>query len=127
MLKIVNVFYMSDIKKLRDLLNLSQEQLAQRLGTTARTIQNWESGRVVPKSKIGLLRQLAAQFPNETFSMFEATNSPGAGLLNDVRGISSEDLKNILEEINSQRKDYMIVIQKRDEQIDRLLSLLEKK
>lgn len=118
---------MSDIKKLRELLNLSQEQFAQSIGTTSRTIQNWEAGKVVPKSKLEILRKLAAQFPDETFTMFEASDSPGAGLLNDVRGISSQDLKYILNEINSQRKDYMNELHKRNEQIDRLLSLLEKK
>lgn len=118
---------MSDIKKLRELLNLSQEQFAQRLGTSTRTIQNWEAGKVVPKSKLEILNKLAAQFPEETFAMFEAADSPGAGMLNDVKGISSQDLKAILDELNHQRKEFLNEIQKRDEQIDRLLTLLEKK
>lgn len=118
---------MSEIKKLRELLNLSQDQFAQCLGTTSRTIQNWEAGKVIPKSKLEILRKLATRFPNETFTMFEASDSPGAGLLNDVKGISSQDLKNILGEINSQRKDYMKELDKRNEQIDRLLALLEKR
>lgn len=67
---ILNYQYMSDIKKLRDLLEWTQEQLASYLGTTTRTIQNWESGTKIPKSKLPSLEKLAIKFPNEEFSLF---------------------------------------------------------
>ncbi len=70
---------MTDIEKLRNLLNLTQEAFAAKLGVSSRTIQNWEAGKVVPKSKIMILGQMAAKFPNVSFSMFEATDSPGTG------------------------------------------------
>lgn len=117
---------MTDIEKLRNLLDLTQEAFAAKLGVSARTIQNWEAGKVVPKSKITILSQMAAKFPNESFSMFEATDSPGAGYGNEV-GISSEDLKRVLDEISSQREDFMAELERKDSQIDRLLSLLEGK
>ena len=45
-----------DIKALRKQLGLTQEELAKRLGVHARTVQNWESGTLIPDSKRKLLR-----------------------------------------------------------------------
>lgn len=118
---------MSDIEKLRNLLDMTQETLATRLGVSTRTIQNWESGKVIPKSKLTVLRELAAKFPKESFSLFEATDSPGAGVGNEMSGISSTDLKRILDEMDAQRKDYVAQLERKDRQIERLLSLLEQK
>lgn len=47
-----------DIKKIRESLGLSQEQLAEMVGVHPRTVQNWESGSKIPKSKHGILRNL---------------------------------------------------------------------
>lgn len=116
---------MGDIERLRSLLDLTQEELAKKLGVSARTIQNWEAGRTIPQTKLSILQELSKKFPSEKFSIFEASGSPGAGFGNEV-GISSEDLKRVLDEISGQRQDYMAVIARRDSQIDRLLSLLEK-
>lgn len=51
---------MTDIKAIRDKLNYSQDELAALLGVSTRTIQNWEAGKVIPKSKLPMLRQLEA-------------------------------------------------------------------
>lgn len=45
-----------DIKALRKQLGLTQGELAKRLGVHARTVQNWESGTLIPESKRKLLR-----------------------------------------------------------------------
>lgn len=118
---------MSDIEKLRNLLNLTQETFASRLGVSARTIQNWEKGKVIPKSKLAMLKELAAKFPNESFTLFEATDSPNAGMGNEMSGISSADLKRILDEIDSQRKDFIAQIERKDKQIEDLISILKSK
>jgi len=118
---------MTDIEKLRECLHLTQEALASKLGVSTRTIQNWEAGKVVPQSKLTQLREIAANFPNERFTLFEVTGSPGAGYGNEIQGISSEDLKRVLDEISSMRRDYMNEIERKDVQIERLISLLEKK
>lgn len=47
-----------DIKKIRINLGLSQEDLAIKLGVSIRTVQNWEAGKVIPKSKHAILREL---------------------------------------------------------------------
>lgn len=47
-----------DIKKIREMLGISQEQLAEMVGVHPRTVQNWESGSTIPKSKHAILRDL---------------------------------------------------------------------
>lgn len=47
-----------NIKKIREKLNLSQEAFAERLGVHTRTVQNWESGGTIPKSKHAILCDL---------------------------------------------------------------------
>lgn len=118
---------MSDIERLRNLLNLTQEAFASKLGVSTRTIQNWEGGKVIPKSKIPVLKGLATKFPEEKFMIFEATDSPGAGMGNEISGISSVDLKRILDEMGAQRKDYMNQIDRKDRQIESLIEILKTK
>lgn len=47
------------IKSIRKKFSLSQEQLAQKLSLSIRTVQNWEAGGVIPKTKHEILRELA--------------------------------------------------------------------
>ena len=44
-----------DIKKIRNKLGISQQELAEMIGVHYRTIQNWERGGTIPKSKHTLL------------------------------------------------------------------------
>ena len=47
-----------DIRKIRESRGWSQEELASMLGVHPRTIQNWEAGSTIPKSKHAILRQI---------------------------------------------------------------------
>lgn len=47
-----------DIKNIRVKLGVSQEKLAEMVGVSPRTIQNWESGSKIPTSKHAILRSL---------------------------------------------------------------------
>ena len=47
-----------DVKNIRLKLNISQTELADMLGIHMRTIQNWESGGKIPKSKYAILRTI---------------------------------------------------------------------
>lgn len=47
-----------DIKDLRTKLGLTQKQFAEMVGVSVNTIQNWESGGTIPKSKHPILRSL---------------------------------------------------------------------
>jgi len=53
-----------EIKKIRSELNLSQEELAKMIGVSIRTIQNWEAGKVIPKSKYAILHDLKSRNSN---------------------------------------------------------------
>lgn len=50
----------NEVKQIRNFLGLSQEALAEKVGVHSRTIQNWESGGKIPKSKDAILRSLLA-------------------------------------------------------------------
>jgi DNA-binding XRE family transcriptional regulator len=47
-----------DVKKIRKKIGVSQEVLAEMVGVHPRTVQNWEAGGVVPKSKHAILRDI---------------------------------------------------------------------
>ena len=47
-----------NIKNIREKLGLSQEELARKVGVSPRTVQNWEAGRVIPKSKHEILLKI---------------------------------------------------------------------
>lgn len=139
-LKNVITLLMTDIKKLRKLLGDTQKQFAERFGVAERTVQNWERDEAtIPSTKLTQLRELAAKFPKEQFALL-AVDSLGAGIGNKV-GICSADLKLILDEMDSQRRELIkelnkkekeiarrdAQIRKRDAQIDELISLLKAK
>jgi SOS-response transcriptional repressor LexA len=47
-----------DVKNIRIKLGISQERLAEMIGVSLRTVQNYESGRQIPKSKNAILHKL---------------------------------------------------------------------
>lgn len=47
-----------DVKALREKLNMTQQELADDIGVTVRTIQNWEDGRKVPAAMLKLLKNI---------------------------------------------------------------------
>ncbi len=48
-----------DIIKIREDLGLTQLELAEKIGVSPRTIQNWEAGKKIPDTKHELLRSLS--------------------------------------------------------------------
>lgn len=60
LLKNVTSLIMTDLelKELRKKLGLTQADMASLVGVDIKTIQNWERGRKIPKSKDGILRNL---------------------------------------------------------------------
>ena len=47
-----------NVKEIRDKLDMSQEELAEHIGVSIRTVQYWESGENIPKTKHAILRNL---------------------------------------------------------------------
>lgn len=122
----INFFYISltmndlDVKKIREELNISQEALADMVGVHPRTVQNWEAGSTIPKSKHAILRSLLEE--NHT------NNSPISceSETNRLISLLEKSQKQIDAHISLlAKKDEQI--KKKDEQMDRLIGLLEKK
>lgn len=84
-----------EIKNLRKKLGLTQKKLSELLSVDIKTVQNWESGKAIPKSKLERLQQLSEGVGINTTT---ATNCQNCGLL-----------------------------KAKDEQINKLLEILEKK
>lgn len=57
------MFSAKDIKNLRRALNLNQRELAEKLGVSVGTIQNYEKGGVIPESKHKILVNLTKHDP----------------------------------------------------------------
>lgn len=46
--------YKNKIKYFRELKNMTQQELAERLGTNARNVRRWENGESIPDIVIGI-------------------------------------------------------------------------
>lgn len=113
-----------DIKAARKVLNLSQEQFAQKLGVSVRTIGNWEKGTVaVPATKIEKIKGLISG-ARECCDFIEVgSDSPGAGKGNTINPDLSEALLRAFDEIAAQRR----MTEKAQAQIDDLIAILKSK
>lgn len=49
---------LTNLKELRKKAGLTQSALAKALGVDIKTVQNWEAGRAIPKTKYGILRNV---------------------------------------------------------------------
>lgn len=113
-----------DIKAARKILNLSQEQFAQKLEVSVRTIGNWEKGAVtVPPSKLDRIKALVddAGLCGDVIEV--GSDSPGAGKGNTVNTDLSEALLRAFDEIAAQRR----MTEKAQAQIDDLIAILKSK
>ena len=109
-----------DIKKIRETLGISQEQLAEMVGVHPRTIQNWESGTTIPKSKHAMLRDLAIK-PQRYAGGGEQTNVNGNNINgNNVTVTPGDSIDKILEILSM--KEASLV--KAQEHIDKLLEII---
>jgi DNA-binding transcriptional regulator YiaG len=48
-----------DVKKIREELYLTQQKFAKEIGVDRRTVANWEQGKLIPESKIKLLKLIS--------------------------------------------------------------------
>ena len=126
---------MIDIRKLRERRGLTQQELADRCGVTHRTVQNWEGGRHIPDSTLIILELLG--ITEDSMKNISSSAKDNAVSVSAAEGsqVSVESpTKTETEKFISmlQKQQELIIEQsrsmaKRDEQIDRLISLLEKK
>ena len=62
--RVVRVPEQVDVKAIRQQLNLSQREFAQRFGFSLDTLQNWEQGRRFPDSTARVLLKVIEQHPD---------------------------------------------------------------
>lgn len=108
-----------DIKKIREALGVSQEQLAEMVGVHPRTIQNWESGTTIPRSKHAILRDLTLK--HQRYAGGEQTNIHGDNINGNNVTVNQPDTVNKLLEIISMKEASLV---KAQEHIDKLLEII---
>lgn len=62
-----------DVKKIRQGLNLSQVQFAERFGFMLHTVQNWEQGLRSPSGPARVLLMVIAQAPDVVLTVIESS------------------------------------------------------
>lgn len=110
-----------DIKDLRTKLGLTQKQFAEMVGVSANTIQNWESGGTIPKSKHPILRSLLTK-PHVVFGGQHVQNGDAVNGDKIIQEVA--DVKDSVEEVVKEEVNIKKVVTC---ETDRLLSLLEAK
>ena len=108
-----------DIKKIRERLGISQEQLAEMVGVHPRTVQNWESGSTIPKSKHAILRDLGVK-PQRYAGGGDQTNVNGNNINGNNVTVNPADMDKLLELLSM--KEASLV--KAQEHIDQLLEII---
>jgi putative transcriptional regulator len=61
-----------DIKKIREKLNVSQNEFALMIGVSVRTLQNWEQGRREPEGPAKALLRIALKNPSAVLDALHA-------------------------------------------------------
>lgn len=121
----------SDIKNLRQNLGLSQQQFALLVGSSIKTISNWENGAKIPASKIPQLEALASGASLRATTVQTATGAHATQIAGDhtlVEGCASSALDKALDEIAAQRRlveNAQVQTTVALAQVNRLITLLE--
>lgn len=109
-----------DIREIREKLGVSQESLAEMIGVHPRTIQNWESGSTIPKSKHAILRDLVIK--PQQYAGGEQSNVNGNNINgNNVTVNNQPDTIEKLLDILAMKEASLA---KAQEHIDKLLGII---
>lgn len=109
-----------DIRKIREKLGVSQEALAEMIGVHPRTVQNWESGTTIPKSKHAILRELVIK--PQQYAGGEQSNVNGNNINgNNVTVNNQPDTIEKLLDILAMKEASLA---KAQEHIDKLLEII---
>lgn len=126
-----------DIRAIRSKLGMTQKQLAEKLGVSPNTIQNWEYGGAIPKTRrqilCSLIEQSKASIDEQSFHGGDQYNQHGDNIKGEHVTVKSSDIDKFLDAINkaqtislqSQEQINELLAQNK-EQFARLMSLLEK-
>jgi transcriptional regulator with XRE-family HTH domain len=128
------------IKEFRKAFNISQEKFAEMSGVTLRTIQNYESGGVIPKSKYAIFRKIFEDcggnqtmdignniVASEGSTVHAPTSVDNRQYYNDspdVLRAQINEKEKLLQEKDARIKEKDAQIKEKDAQINKLLSIL---
>ena len=125
-----------NVKNLRKRLNLSQAEFAKLLGVTQKTVSNWEMGKVIPDSKIGMLQNISNNAIVGSIISGNNCNNDNRQFYSDSPDVlrkQIEDLERtiaererLLAEKEERIKEKDSQIKEKDSQIKTLLSILNK-
>lgn len=108
-----------EVKEIREKMGLSQERFAKLLGVTARTVQNWESGGVIPQTKQEMLHGILLR--SQSYFGGEQQNVNGDNIAGNNVTLQT-DTDKLLELLASKEAS----LAKAQEHIDRLMNLIDK-
>lgn len=122
-----------DVKKLREEMGVTQQELAQLCGVSVRSVQNWEVGKPVPEQTKRLLEVIRQ---NRTIVQSGNVNGNGTSIaagqgsqvtLNPDTQMFFKTLERQQDLMSKQLEELAqtrMLIQKKDEQIDALLKII---
>lgn len=110
------------VKEIRQKLGLTQKRLAEMLGVSENTVQNWEYGKPIPKTKHQKLCELAKTRIHQFAGGGEQVNTHGDNINGNNVTVNKSDAEKMLDLLASKEDS----LRKSQEQIDRLISMLEK-
>ncbi|CAL2084036.1 helix-turn-helix domain-containing protein [Tenacibaculum sp. 190524A02b] len=86
------VYTAEDIKNIRKKHSLTQEKLANLLGVSWRTIQNYERGHTIPKSKNTLFRVLFEKLENKSSDLSTSLEEPELKYHTDIPSLTKNQI-----------------------------------
>ncbi len=117
------------VLKIREQLNLTQTELAEKLGVSLRTVQNWEAGKKIPSTKHEILHNLLSQIDSEDCSeelnaMKQRIKILISWLISEGFAVNQEDLG---KKIGIESKSYLSQLingtKNNDKLVNKLISL----
>lgn len=117
---------LENIKELRKKVGLTQTALAEAVGVDIKTIQNWEAGRAIPKTKYGILRSIL--HPSQSVGDVKGSTIVGANVNGSGNNISNNDaiaLSKAIDEISEMRKIIQEQVKNNQQQFERMMAVIE--
>jgi transcriptional regulator with XRE-family HTH domain len=78
------------IKRARERLRWTQDELAERMGVSTKSIDNWENGRTSPRSAIGALEEVLGISLDEDAQLDRSPSDTEADIWN-LQGLSEDE------------------------------------
>ena len=88
-----------ELKKLRKDLGLTQAEMAKVVGVDIKTIQNWEGGRKIPRTKYGILRNIQTEGLQQSLPQKNAEEAS----VSKSKYVTPELVEQLINEIRNQQ------------------------